>query len=164
MKKVILFSLIVLLSACAKGTKQVATNFYWAYPYQIIEQSENGFTALGDICAAPGVLNADGETYRCPAWQKNVAFMINLATCEGKLENGVVDDEKFVWYGDVEQRKTYNYTNALGAQRTVHFYYGTCTKEPHYKEQECFVSILDPTCHEKTEKDSNNDTKDKSSK
>ena len=127
MKKVSFFILGLLsLTSCTTGTRDVEVK-HWAYVHQVLDQSDTKKVALANV----GYLGPQGEKW-------GVVYSVKLILENCKYENEWVDGQYYVWSGILENtRKSFSFTTATSAQRTVPVYYGNCAKKDIQK-QECF--------------------------
>ena len=127
MKKSSFFILSLLsLTACTTGTRDVEVQ-HWAYVHQVMEQSETKKVALANV----GHLGSQGE-------KLGVIHSVKLILNNCRYENEWADDKFYTWPGSLEDtHKSFSFTTAMGAQRTIPVYSGDCTKKD-IEKQSCF--------------------------
>ena len=114
------------LTACATGTRDVEVQ-HWAYVHQVIEQSDTKKVALANV----GYLGPQRE-------MRGVIHSVKLILNNCRYEDEWTDNKFYTWSGALEDtHKSFSFTTAMGAQRTIPVYSGDCTVKDIQK-QSCF--------------------------
>lgn len=114
------------LTACATGTRDVEVQ-HMAYVHQVIEQSDTKKVALANV----GHIDPEGEIY-------SITYNVKLILNNCRYDNDWADEQSYIWSGNFENtHKSFSFTTAMGAQRTVPVYSGDCSVKQFQKER-CF--------------------------
>ena len=124
MKKLIPIFLILALTACAQGTKEIEVN-YGAYTHQILEQSKKEKVALANVW---------GGQYT------DTIYSVKLVLKNCNYEKDWVDGHYYSWSGSlINSDKSYSFTAASGAMRTIPVYIGDCSDKVYTKKVSCYM-------------------------
>ena len=138
MGKYISIILVLVLTACAQGTKEIEKQ-HWAYTHQVLEQSKKEKVAIANV--------GDYENNQ----YLNPIYSVKLVLKNCNYANEWTDDNFYSWTGSLaDTNKSYSYTTVMGANKTIPSYIGDCSKQD-IKKVSCYL-WQDENCIKEQEK------------